>query len=207
MIALIKIAIPLLSDVCGLVILLFRPRGAMMAENLFQRRQLALYREGSVTPHRIDAAARIRLTLLPRPFDWRAALVVVRPETLVRWHPRRFPIVVACKVTCGVSSNSIGTAPADSAPGSRESALGRRAHCQRTAPETWVAGFATSRHHADRCLVVHAKTVLGRLHHEYSLVPLALVPILAEHTRRRARTRISGVTVRPLWIASRYILR
>jgi hypothetical protein len=38
-------------------------------------------------------------------------------------------------------------------------------------------------------------------------VPLALVPILAEHTRRRARTRISGVTVRPLWIASRYILR
>lgn len=60
-----------------------------------------------------------------------------------------------------------------------------------------------SRHHADRCLVVHAKTVLGELHHEYSLVPLALV----QHNRRRTRTRISGVTVRPLWIASHCILR
>jgi hypothetical protein len=93
MIALIKIAISLLSDVCGLVILLFRPRGALMAENLFQRRQLALYREGSVTPHRIDAAARIRLTLLPRPFGWRAALVMVRPETLDRWHRAGFRLL------------------------------------------------------------------------------------------------------------------
>ena len=27
-----------------------------------------------------------------------------------------------------------------------------------------------SRHHVDRRLVVHAKTILGGLHHEYSLV-------------------------------------
>jgi putative transposase len=31
---------------------------------------------------------RIGLTLLSRFFNWRDALVVVRPETLIRWHGR-----------------------------------------------------------------------------------------------------------------------
>jgi putative transposase len=34
----------------------------------------------------IHLVTRIRLTLLSRLFDWRDALVVVRPETLIRWH-------------------------------------------------------------------------------------------------------------------------
>jgi hypothetical protein len=130
MIALIKIAISLLSDACRLAVLLFRPSGALMAENLFLRRQLALYQERGVKPHRIDAATRISLALLSRLFDWRSALVVVRPRDARSVAPRRFPIVVAFQVTCGASADSIGTAPADSAPGGRESALGRRAHCQ-----------------------------------------------------------------------------
>jgi hypothetical protein len=81
MIALIRIAIQLLSDVCRFAMLLCRQRGTLIAENLFLRRHLALYRERGVTAHRIDAATRISLTLLSRLFDWRSALVAVRPET------------------------------------------------------------------------------------------------------------------------------
>ena len=55
-------------------------------ENLFLRRQLALYMERGVKPRRMDLATRIALALLLRLFDWRDSLVVVRPETLIRWH-------------------------------------------------------------------------------------------------------------------------
>ena len=56
------------------------------AENLFLRRQLALYIERGAKPRRIDRVTRIGLTLLSRFFNWQDALVVVRPETLIRWH-------------------------------------------------------------------------------------------------------------------------
>jgi putative transposase len=56
------------------------------SRNLFLRRQLALYIERGVKPRRIDLVTRIGLTLLSRGFNWRDALVVVRPETLIRWH-------------------------------------------------------------------------------------------------------------------------
>jgi len=42
--------------------------------------------ERGVRPRRIDAATRISLVLLARRFDWRSALVIVRPVTLLRWH-------------------------------------------------------------------------------------------------------------------------
>jgi putative transposase len=56
------------------------------AMNLFLRRQLALYIERGAKPRRIDLVTRIGLTLLSRYFNWRDALVVVRPETLIGWH-------------------------------------------------------------------------------------------------------------------------
>src|SRR6202023_1785884 len=40
--------------------------------------------------HRITEAARISLVLWPRPFDWKEALVIVQPETLIRWHRKGF---------------------------------------------------------------------------------------------------------------------
>ena len=63
-----------------------RPRRSVEAENLFLRRELALYQERGVKPRRVDAATRVSLAVLSRLFDWRDALVVVRPETLIRWH-------------------------------------------------------------------------------------------------------------------------
>ncbi len=86
MIALARIVVQLLADLAGLVVLLLRPRRSVAAENLFLRRQLALYLERGAKPRRVDAATRVSLTVLSRLFDWRDALVVVRPETLIRWH-------------------------------------------------------------------------------------------------------------------------
>jgi len=85
-IALIEIAGQLLSDALRFAVLLSRPSSALVAENLFLRRQLALYKERGVRPRRIDTVTRMSLSLLSRLFDWRSALVVVRPEALIRWH-------------------------------------------------------------------------------------------------------------------------
>jgi putative transposase len=85
MIALIKIAVRLLVDAAWLAILLFRSIQAVQAENLFLRRQLALFKERGVQPRRIDAATRISLAILARLFEWRDALFVVQPKTMIRW--------------------------------------------------------------------------------------------------------------------------
>src|SRR5450755_3474710 len=63
-----------------------RSQRSIEAENLFLRRQLALYIERGVKPRRIDSASRLALAFLSRFFRWRDALVVVRPETMIRWH-------------------------------------------------------------------------------------------------------------------------
>ncbi len=63
-----------------------RSSRSIKAENLFLRRQLTLYIERGVKPRRIDPVTRVRLVLLSRLFDWRGALVIVHPETLLRWH-------------------------------------------------------------------------------------------------------------------------
>src|ERR1019366_3302508 len=66
--------------------LLFRSTQRIQAVNLFLRRQLALYVERGIKPRRIDFATRLTLALLSRLFNWRDALGVVQPGTMVRWH-------------------------------------------------------------------------------------------------------------------------
>src|SRR5712675_2143261 len=70
----------------ALTVVAFRDRRTTAAEILVLRRQLALYQERRIKARRIDAVARISLALLSRFFNWRDALVVVRPETMIRWH-------------------------------------------------------------------------------------------------------------------------
>ena len=86
MIALANLFVQLLLDLIGLILLVVRPTRSLAAENLLLRRQLALYLERGAKRRRIDAATRISLTWLSRLCDWRSALVVVRPETIIRWH-------------------------------------------------------------------------------------------------------------------------
>ncbi|MDH3317637.1 MAG: integrase core domain-containing protein [Gammaproteobacteria bacterium] len=85
MVALVKIAVQLLADALGFGILLFRSTMSVQAENLFLRRQLALFKERGIKPRRPDVATRVSLAFLARLFDWRDALLVVQPKTLIRW--------------------------------------------------------------------------------------------------------------------------
>ena len=79
-----------LIDLSRLVLLLTRPRVAVAAENLFLRKQWALFQERKLKPDGATDSTRWRMALLSRVFDWRAALVVVKPDTLIRWHRRGF---------------------------------------------------------------------------------------------------------------------
>jgi putative transposase len=76
----------MLAEWVGLIALSVRSWRSIEAENAFLRRELALYKERGVKPRRVDAVTRVSLAFLSRLFDWRDALVVVRPETLIRWH-------------------------------------------------------------------------------------------------------------------------
>jgi putative transposase len=67
-----------------------RSPNALAAENLFLRKQLALYQERHVKPQRVTQAARLTLTWLARYFNWRQALVIVQPASLIRWHRQGF---------------------------------------------------------------------------------------------------------------------
>jgi putative transposase len=93
----IRIILRLLADLVGLVVLSVRARRSVEAENLFLRRELALYQERGTKPRRADAATRASLAFLCRLFDWRDALVVVRPETLIRWHRVGWRLFWRCK--------------------------------------------------------------------------------------------------------------
>ena len=84
--ALFQIALRLLIDLIALTALAFRQRRATAAEILVLRRQIAPYKQRGIKPRRIDPVTRISLALLSRFFTWRNALVVVRPETMIRWH-------------------------------------------------------------------------------------------------------------------------
>jgi hypothetical protein len=71
-------------SLCGA---LFRSRTALVAENLFLRKQLALFQEREKKAKATTAADRFVFSKLGRLFDWRNALVIVQPATLIRWHP------------------------------------------------------------------------------------------------------------------------
>src|SRR5262245_16493753 len=80
----------LVVDVIRFLCLCLRPDPALTAENLFLRKQLALYQERHVKPRRATDATRLALVRLARWFDWRQVLAVVHPATFVRWHRQGF---------------------------------------------------------------------------------------------------------------------
>jgi transposase InsO family protein len=80
----------LLLDAAHFLVLCLRPAPAVAAENLFLRKQLAHYQERQIKPRRANDATRMVLVWLSRFFDWRRALVIVQPATLVRWHRQGF---------------------------------------------------------------------------------------------------------------------
>ena len=71
---------------------LFLPKVSLIAQNLFLSKQLGFYQERNVRPQRLTDSARLLLLFWSQWFDWRNALVVVKPETLIMWQRRAFQL-------------------------------------------------------------------------------------------------------------------
>ena len=91
----------LLGNTARFLRLCLRSPAALAAENLFLRKQLALYQERHIKPQRATDATRLTLVWLARCFDWRHALVIVRPATWIRWHRQGFRLFWRWKSTPG----------------------------------------------------------------------------------------------------------
>jgi putative transposase len=82
----------LFADLLCLLVLGFRSKSSLAAENLFLRKQLAFYKERIIRPHRTSHSARLTLLWLSRWFNWRSALTVVTPKTFIGWHRKGFQL-------------------------------------------------------------------------------------------------------------------
>ncbi len=63
------------------------------AKILFLEKQLALFKERLLKPCRAGNATRLSMLLLAKLFDWRDALLIVKPDTLIRWHRNIFKLL------------------------------------------------------------------------------------------------------------------
>src|SRR5260370_36661531 len=80
------------SDLISFLKSAFRSRITLVAKNLFMRKQLAFDREHKIRPQPLTDAARLSLVLWSRLFDWKSALMIVKPETLTGWHRKGFKL-------------------------------------------------------------------------------------------------------------------
>ena len=95
----------MLSVLCPFLLTLssvFRSRTALQVEVLALRHQIGVLRR--------SAKKRPKLTVVDRVFwawlsgvwaDWRSALVIVKPETVIGWHRKGFRLFWTCKVRHG----------------------------------------------------------------------------------------------------------
>src|SRR5882724_1612183 len=89
------------TELLRFVLTSIRPRAALVAENLFLRKQLAFYQEREIEPRRLSDEARCSLLILSKLLDWKNALVVVKPETLIGWHRKGFKLFWGWKCKAG----------------------------------------------------------------------------------------------------------
>src|SRR4029453_2929510 len=80
----------LLGDAMCFLGLCLRTPTPLGAENLFLRKQLALYQERKIKPRRATHGTRFALVWLAHWFDWRQALAIVQPQTFIGWHRQGF---------------------------------------------------------------------------------------------------------------------
>jgi hypothetical protein len=86
----VSLLFSLVWDAIRFILLWTRSCVSLSAENLFLRKQLALYLERKAKPRGANDSTRLALALLSKLFVWKEALVIVKPETLIGWHRRGF---------------------------------------------------------------------------------------------------------------------
>jgi putative transposase len=90
---LVSILLDLAQDALQFLLLGTRSSAALKAENIFLRKQLALYLERKAKSRRATDATRLSMVLLSRLFAWQNALINVKPETFLGWHRKGFQLL------------------------------------------------------------------------------------------------------------------
>ena len=97
-------------DLVWFVPMALRSQASLRVENLVLRKQLAFYQEHKIKPKRLSDAARLTLVLWSRFCDWRNALVIVKPDTLIGWHRKGFKLFWRWKSNPGRPALKLGFA-------------------------------------------------------------------------------------------------
>jgi putative transposase len=77
-------------SIVRLLFLLLGEHRAVVLENLALRQQLAVYKRTKEHPRLVNRDRWFWIVLSRCWKDWRKALFIVHPDTVVRWHRRRF---------------------------------------------------------------------------------------------------------------------
>jgi len=82
----------LLPEALRFLQLMVSAKASLAAEVLFLRKQLVFYQERKIRPRRFDDSARLSMLHLAKLFEWKNALVNVKPETFRGWHNKAFQL-------------------------------------------------------------------------------------------------------------------
>src|SRR5438874_11112290 len=81
---------------------IFRSRAALGLENLALRHQVGVLQRSARKRPKLTSGDRLLWICLSRLWrDWRSALAIVKPETVVAWHRVVFRFIWALKVRYG----------------------------------------------------------------------------------------------------------
>jgi len=80
----------------------FKSRATLHLENLALRRQLSVLRRSVKRPKLTSADPLLWAWLCEAWSDWRSALVIVKPETVISWHRKgfRLPVLALNRLSC-----------------------------------------------------------------------------------------------------------
>src|SRR4051794_22565059 len=82
----------LLKSLAVLFIRLFRSRRDLLLENLALRQQLVVLKQRNARPP-VSTSDKLFWVILRRLWpEWKRALILVQPETVVRWHRAGFKL-------------------------------------------------------------------------------------------------------------------
>jgi putative transposase len=91
-----------LKTAVAILFSIFRSRAALNLENLALRHQIGILQRSARKPPKLTPADRLFWVSLSRLWrDWRSALAIVRPETVVVWHRAGFRLFWTWKVRRG----------------------------------------------------------------------------------------------------------
>jgi len=81
---------------------IFRSRASLGLENLALRHQIGVLHRSAGKRPKLTSGDRLLWICLSRLWrDWRSALAIVKPETVVAWHRAAFRLFWTWKLRCG----------------------------------------------------------------------------------------------------------